>query len=382
MKKRAVRIFFLLVLIATTSAIPLSSGERYGAPVDIVFCLDLSGSTNGIVDRLRNHLWDYVNLLSNTFPKTDFRIGFVGFARPSFGKDNYYVKVIQDLTHDIEGLSHEMFKLRSQIEKGDQYVSAALNVCSKNVSWSTRTDAIKIVFLGGNGLVTTGGGEHYSKVVEAMVQQGIIVNSIYLLNNSGMGEQKGWEDIATRGKGKYTSMQVKFEYYENLGGFDMNKLFNLNRKLNDTYLYYGERGKERWIEQRQDDENIYKANSEGYRYRLQFRISDLYLGKNSDWDMIDLHTKDPLAIANIDRASMIDTVKYMTDSDLRAYIIFNKYKRKKIIGDIKQLLADKEKWMKDKNLDADKNMKTFDITTINWLTDVLKAHGYTLMDYK
>lgn len=374
------RIFLVMLLVICTSSTLQPEQDRYGPPVDIVFCVDLSGSTNGIVDRIRNHIWDYVNVFNGSFPKADFRLGFVGFARPSFGKENYYVKVISDLTHDIEGLTHELIKLRAQIEKGDQYVTAALRVCAQNISWNDRTDAIKIVFLGGNGLVSTT-GEHFSKAVQACTEKGIIINCIYLLNNPTMGEQKGWEDIATLGGGKYTSMQVKFEYYENLGGFNMDKLFSLNRKLNDTYLYYGIHGKDRWKMQLADDESIYKANSEGYRYRLQFRISDLYLDKNSEWDLVDLHTRNPLAIETVDRASLPDTLKYMTESDLRANVIFNKYKRKRIIGEIKQVLAEKEQLVKDKNLETEKNMKTFDITTINWLREILTAKGYSLKNY-
>jgi hypothetical protein len=373
------KIIFVLLLVAPVSSATNNGNDRYGPPVDIVFCLDLSGSTNGIVDRLRNHIWDYVNVFSGSFPRADFRFGFVGFARPSFGKDNYYVKVISDLTHDIEGLTHEMIKMRSQIEKGDQYVGAALKVCAQSISWNERPDAIKIIFLGGNGVVTTG-GEHYIKSVQACVDKGIVVNCIYLLNNPIMGEQKGWEDIATRGNGKYTSMQVKFEYYENLGGFDMDRLFSLNRKLNETYLYYGAQGKERWRMQRTDDESIYKANSEGYRYRLEFRISDLYLDKNSDWDLVDLHTRNPLAIETVDRSLLPDTLKYMTVPDLRANVVFNKYKRKQVIAEIKTMLAEKEQLVKEKKLEAEKNMKTFDITTINWLREILTAKGYDLKD--
>jgi hypothetical protein len=379
MRTKLLCILLILATAVSRSSAPGTAVEGYGPPVDIVFCLDLSGSTNGIVDRMRSHIWDYVHLFSGCIPKADFRIGFVGFARPSFGKDNYYIKVISDLTHDIEGLTHELIKMRTQIEKGDQFVGPALRVCAQNISWNERPDAIKIVFLGGNGLVSTG-GEPYPKAVQACVDKGIIVNCIYLLNNPTMGEQAGWEDIAAKGNGKYTSMQVRYDYFENLGGFNMEKLFSLNKKLNDTYLYYGTLGKERWKMQRADDESIYKANTEGYRYRLQFRISDLYLNKNSEWDLVDLHTKNPLAIASVDRNFLPDTLKYMTPADLRAYVVYSKFNRNKIIGEIKQVFAEKEQLVKDKKLETQKNMKTFDITTINWLREILTAKGYTLQD--
>ena len=201
-------------------------------------------------------------------------------------------------------------------EKGDQFVGQALRVCADNMSWNERPDAIKIVFFGGNGLVETG-GEIYSKPLMTCNEKGIIVNSIFLLNNPMMGEQAGWEDIAKLGKGKYTSMQVNHDYVENLGGFDMGRFLTLNRKLNETYLYYGQIGKERWKMQRDLDESMYKANTEGYRYRLQFRISDLYLGKNSSWDLVDLYDKSPPGLEMIDKTTLPDTLKYLNSSDLQ-----------------------------------------------------------------
>lgn len=366
----------MLLLISTSSAVN-PADEQYGPPVDIIFCLDLSGSTNGLVERIRNHLWDYVNVFKGSIPKADFRLGFIGFGRPSFGKDNYYVKVISDLTHDIEGLNFELIKMRPQIEKGDQFVGPALRACANNISWNERPEAIKIVFLGGNGLVTMG-GDPYQKAVQACVDKGIIVNSIFLLNNPIMGEQAGWEDIAKLGNGKYASMQVEFEYFENLAGFDMEKIFSLNRKLNETYLGYGPMGKERMKMQRACDESLYKANTEGYRYRLQFRISDLYLNKNSAWDLVDLHTKNPLALASLDHTLLPDTLKFLNESDLRASVIFNKNKRNGVVADIKKMLAEKAQLVKDKNLEGEKTMKTFDITTINWMREILSARGYVL----
>jgi len=375
--KTGIKGIILVVLLLISTSAKQSRTEGMGPPVDIVFCLDLSGSTNGILERMRDHIWDYVHMLQTISPKADFRIGFIGFGRPSFGKENYFVKVISDLTHDIEGLSFELLQMRTQIEAGDQFVGPAIHACAQNISWNENPDAIKIVFLGGNGLVTTG-NDPLIKDIQPCIDKGIIINSIFLLNNPNMGEQKGWEDIARLGNGKYTSLVVKYEYYENLGGFNMERLLTLNRKLDETYIYYGPIGKDRSRMQRAIDESIFKANTEGYRYRLQFRISDLYLGKNSEWDLVDLHSKNPLALAGLDRNLVADTLKYVSDADLRACVVFNKSRRMKIISEIRQVLAEKEQLMKDKNLSTEKNMKTFDITTMKWLSETLTEKGYVL----
>src|SRR6185295_11376426 len=187
--------------------------------------------------------------------KANFRIGFVGIARPSFGKENSYVKVISDLTHDMEGLSSDLFQFITSIEKGDQYIGAALSACAKKISWSDDPKAMKVIFLVGNGLVNTG-PENYKKAVELLVQKGIIVNAIYILNKNNAREEHGWEEIGQMCNGKFASIQIKNEYYENLAGFKMDKLWELNKKLNSTYLYYGDKGKERWKMQKLVDESM------------------------------------------------------------------------------------------------------------------------------
>ena len=113
---------------------------------------------------------------------------------------------------------------------------------------------------------------------------------------------------------------------------------------------------------------------------MQFRISDMYLNKNSEWDLVDLYSKNPLAVTSVDRNLLSDTLKYLSNSDLKAQVIFNKNKRTKVIADIKTMLAEKAQLVKDKNLEAEKNMKTFDITTMKWLKDILLAKGFEIKE--
>ncbi|MBK5285659.1 MAG: VWA domain-containing protein, partial [Bacteroidia bacterium] len=172
-------IFYIRVLIIFFFLSEASSAQRIQPPpIDIVFCMDLSGSTNGIIEHLRNHLWHFVHELDQLEPQANYRFGFVGYSRPSFGKDNYYVKVIRDLSYDNELLSSEMFALRTQVEQGSQFVGAALMNCIKNLNWSKEKDAVKIIFLSGNGFVNAD-GDTYKKACELAVSRGIIIHSLY-----------------------------------------------------------------------------------------------------------------------------------------------------------------------------------------------------------
>ena len=116
------------MLLADTK--PAAAQQKTGQAVDIVFCLDLSSSANGLIDQMRNLLWDYWYFLWRCQPVPNYRISVVAYSRFSYGKKTGYVKVLKDLSTDFELLSAILYKIPSRIEKGDQYVGSALNMCS------------------------------------------------------------------------------------------------------------------------------------------------------------------------------------------------------------------------------------------------------------
>lgn len=119
------QIYFLTLLFAFLMSNPSLYAQSYNSknslrenPLDVVFCLDLSGSTNGLVYDVRDQLWFIINQI-HAFERTpDLRIGLVGFSRPSFGKDNAYVRVLSRLTHDFDSLAYELYKLNHPLKKG------------------------------------------------------------------------------------------------------------------------------------------------------------------------------------------------------------------------------------------------------------------------
>src|SRR5215510_10211146 len=90
MKGKGVKYFLAVIFFCCTSfALPEKTGKQSNQlpPIDIVFCVDLSGSTNGIIEHLRNNIWHFIHEMENLEPVPDYRIGFIGYSRPSFGKE-------------------------------------------------------------------------------------------------------------------------------------------------------------------------------------------------------------------------------------------------------------------------------------------------------
>ena len=371
-QKQLFRIFLFLLIFTFGKQTTVRAQQSTGQTVDVVFCLDLSSSANGLIDHLRNHLWDYWYFFSRCQPVPNYRIGVVAYSCFSYGKSNGYAKMIKDLGTDFEPLSNILYKIPSRIEKGDQYVGSALSTCLKKISWSKDPDAIKMIFLVGNGDVTLG-AENIDRTMEKLSAQGVIIYPIYCTVPGERKTVRQWQRIAENSGGKLSTISIRNKYFDQLNGFDIKKFRTLNRKFNNTYLYYGQGGYKRWKMLNDEDNHVYITNTEGYRYRALYKISDDYQKKNASWDLVDLYYKNPVAFMDVDRKTLNDTCKKMKSDQLKAYIIYKKYERKKLSAMIADMIAEKE--MKDKadGKIHEKTMGTLDIISIRTLRELLQA---------
>jgi hypothetical protein len=311
-------------------------------PIDIVLCVDLSGSTNGIIEHIRNHFWHFVQELEQLQPRPDYRFGFVGYSRPSFGKDNAYVKVIRDLSYDNESLSNEMFSLKAVVEQGSQFVGAALMNCIKNLRWSKEDNAVKVIFLTGNGFVNAD-GKTYKKACELAAMRGIIIHSLYWQSYTLPRELPGWREIAGAAGGKFFNVNVGYNHTGIDTGFDTQKLSSLNEELNSTYLYYGKDGKTRYKMMAAQDENILEVSPRGFRYRMAYKTSARYQKKNSSWDLVDLFSKlDTLEKRNFDTELLPDSLQKMNDSRFYEFIVQKNELRNQVLAKIHKLVKARE----------------------------------------
>jgi hypothetical protein len=183
-------------------------GDSTRAPLELVFCLDLSGSTNGVLSDLRERYWTIVNQTQLAQPGRELRIGLVGFSRPSFGKENGYVKVLAPISSDLDKAMVELMRLKPYVEKGDQYVSTALKACITGLDWSDDPQADRMVFLVGNGMVSADGYD-FTRYSDLARVRDIRVHSLYARRTHGFFKEfPGWKRIAGISGGQCTEFKV------------------------------------------------------------------------------------------------------------------------------------------------------------------------------
>ena len=84
---------------------PWAEGPPVRRPIDLVICLDTSGSMTALIDSARAKLWDVVNELARATPIPHLRVGLLTYGSPGLSTLAAGWVVRQtDLTDDLDAV--------------------------------------------------------------------------------------------------------------------------------------------------------------------------------------------------------------------------------------------------------------------------------------
>src|SRR3954462_12389942 len=130
---------------------PLSADEKKPVTkrphVEVVFCLDTTGSMGGLIEGAKQKIWSISNQIANGKPVPELKIGLVA----SRDRGDEYVTKVFDLTDDLDAV-HGHLKTFVAAGGGDtpQSVNQALDEAVNKIKWSTDKKALRIIFLVGD----------------------------------------------------------------------------------------------------------------------------------------------------------------------------------------------------------------------------------------
>src|SRR5687767_5379018 len=90
---------FLALLSPLTAAPPAVEPTK---PVDVVLCLDTSGSMNGLLGSARRRLWAVVNDLAKMEPAPALRVAVYSYGNNGYDPARGWVRKETDLTTDLD----------------------------------------------------------------------------------------------------------------------------------------------------------------------------------------------------------------------------------------------------------------------------------------
>jgi hypothetical protein len=390
----AVRYSACLTALALTAglAAPARADDKAAEarPIDLVLCLDVSGSMNGLVDSAKIKLWDVVNEMARLKPTPNLRVGLYSYGHTSYPADKGWVRKDIDLTTDLDDVYKALNALT--INGGTEYVARVTQTALTEQKWSTDPGALKIIFVCGNEPVDQDKQVTLDEVAAQAKKDGVIINTIYCKWGHD-NEVAGWAAFSEKCGGRHLNIDqnrnvrqitVKTEFDD--------QILKLGTELNKTYVCYGKDGKERAANQVAQDENALKATPQrgagaaaggvaapapvAALGRAQFKAGDLY--SNSTWDLVDRMKEKDFDLAKIKEEDLPDELKKLKPGERMVYLKMKSEERALIQKQINDLSAKRQKQIeaeiaRQPRSDAD---KALDEAVKGIVRDQAKARGF------
>jgi hypothetical protein len=300
-------------VVLVSSATPAFAAPAPAKPrVEVVFCLDTTGSMGGLIEAAKQKIWSISNQIANGKPTPDLKIGLVAYR----DRGDVYVTKVFDLTDDLDSVHGNLRSFQAE-GGGDlpESVNQALDDAVNKIKWSTDKETLRIIFLVGDAPPHMDYADDikYPETCKKAVARGIIINSIQCGNDFEC--QKIWKDICVKSEGSYVQIA------QNGGGtplvatpFDK-RLGEINGELARTTLVYGTR-----VEQ---EANVRKRALAGALPAAEGASRIAYESKNGQvaaYDLLDNLKQGKVKLEEIKPNELPEQLQKMTPDERKAYL--------------------------------------------------------------
>jgi hypothetical protein len=313
-----------LLLCSTILSLAATSAPAHGPdpapdsrrPIDLVICLDTSGSMTQLIDSARAKLWDIVNELAKAQPTPELRVGLLTYGTPenSSAAAGWVVRQT-DLTGDLDTVYSKMMGMRTS--GGDEFVGWVLNDALKTMSWSSDPAALKLIFVAGNESADQAADTFNFRVIcDQARSKGITINSIFA-GGRDQGVSEKWEELGRHGGGVYQHIDMEKGTVQIATPQDM-VLQKLNVQLNATYLPYGKHGATGCANQWAQDGNAQSMGAQSEASRVAAKATALY--GNAFWDLVDACREKQVNLSELKDEDLPENMRKMTPGERQAYV--------------------------------------------------------------
>jgi hypothetical protein len=359
-----------VVLVATAAVSQAAPVPQLSKPVDLVICLDCSGSMNGLLDSARLKLWDVVNELAKIKPTPVLRVAVYSYGGNGgeYTAASGFIRKEIDLTTDLDAVYEKLSNLK--ITGSTEYATTVSKKAIEEQKWSDDKGALKLVFVCGNEGADQDKSVSYEDLGKVAKDKGVIVNAIYC-GPANDGIAPGWLALAEKSSGKFTNIDMNKATQLVIATPYDKDLAELSGKLNTTYVAYGALGKEKAENQKKQDDNAAKAapGSGGVANaasRAEAKGGGQY--RNDAWDLLDRMKNDPkFDIKTLKDEELCDEMKKLKPEEREGYLKKKGEERAEIQKKISDLSAKRAKHIEEEQKKAPKS------TGEKALDDALKA---------
>ena len=334
--------------------------------VEVVFCLDTTGSMGGLIAGAKAKIWAVCNQIAGGKPTPDLKVGLVAYRDKG---DDYITKVF-DLSDDLDAIHGHLKKFQAA-GGGDtpEHVNQALYDAVHKVKWSEDKKVLKIIFLVGDAPphMDYKDDVKYPDTCKKAVEKGILINTIQCGGDPEC--TRYWKDIAVKSEGSYAAIPQAGGVVAIATPYDA-PLAKINRDLAESTLVYGGTAMRKAGEKKKEDARGLAAPAAADRAAFAGKS-----GKAATYDLIDAMKAKKVDLKQLKESELPEQLKKLkTPREREEFIKKVEEKRTKLNKEAIDLDKKRLSFLQDKMKKDGKGKDSFDNNVLEMLRKQAKKH--------
>ncbi|WP_370478805.1 VWA domain-containing protein [Tamlana flava] len=309
--------------------------------IKVALLLDTSNSMDGLIDQAKAQLWDIVNELSYAKcgnQKPNLQIALYEYGNDNLSSREGYIRQVLAFSDDLDDISKELFSLTTN--GGEEYCGQVIQTSLNQLDWGKNPDDLKLIFIAGNEPFTQG-KTNYKDASTNANEKDVTINTIFC-GDYNQGVSTYWRDGARLTNGDYMAINQNRATVHIASPYD-DEILILNKKLNKTYVAYGQKGREKMEMQAEQDMNAGTYSKANAVKRTVSKSSHLY--KNTTWDLVDAVALEEVVIEDIKEEALPSELKGKTKEEIKNYVAEKSKEREAIQKQINELNAKRKEYV-------------------------------------
>lgn len=310
--------------------------------VKIALLLDTSNSMDGLINQAKAQLWDIVNEFTRAkcghAERPELQIAIYQYGNDGLSSREGYIQQVLDFSDDLDEISEKLFSLTTN--GGEEYCGEVIQTSLRQLNWGKNPDNLKMIFIAGNEPFNQGKLNYIDAVMNAK-EKDIMVNTIFC-GNYEQGIASHWKHGAIAAGGEYMAIDHNRHVVHIDTPYD-EIIIELNSKLNQTYISYGNLGASKMKKQRIQDANAYEMEADVAIKRAVSKSSRLY--KNEHWDLVDATSQEDFDFSTLDKNNLPKELKEKNSKELATFVAKKKLERIEIQKKIQELNIKREAYL-------------------------------------
>ncbi|RBW57175.1 hypothetical protein DS884_11375 [Tenacibaculum sp. E3R01] len=354
MRTYVLKVFLLIYLLTGITSYasnnPIIKNDDKKQTVKVALLLDTSNSMDGLINQAKAQLWEIVNELSYAKCRgksPNLKIALYEYGNSRLSVKEGYIKLVSKFTSDLDEISEHLFSLTTN--GGSEYCGQAIQTSINELKWGEDKGDLKMIFIAGNEPFTQGKVNFKDAITDAK-EKDITINTIFC-GNYNQGISGSWQQGAHLGGGDYMTINQNKNIVHIVTPYD-NDIIILNKKLNKTYLYYGNKGASKYEKQAKQDTNAEALDEVVVVKRAVTKSSKLY--NNASWDLVDASKDKNFSYKKLKKKQLPSYLQNKSTQEIKSYVKKQHAERKEIQLKIQELSKKRKKFVAKKQKENNK----------------------------